>query len=73
MLAHSSARTIAPAVYPNLHCDVVRDFAAVIPLGRILNALIVLPAKVYRTRHDLVAAAKAKPGLSTLRRPVPGP
>lgn len=65
MLAHSSAHTIAPAVYPNLSYDVVRDFAAVIPLGSILNVLIVSPAKGYRTLHDLVAAAKAKPGSLT--------
>ena len=62
MLAHGSALTISPALYPNLSYDPARDFAAVVPFGITPNVLVVPPARGWKTVGDLVAAAKAKPG-----------
>jgi tripartite-type tricarboxylate transporter receptor subunit TctC len=62
ILAHGSAHTIAPALYPNLTYHPARDFAAVVPLGVSPSVLVVSPAKGFKTVGDLVAAAKAKPG-----------
>jgi tripartite-type tricarboxylate transporter receptor subunit TctC len=62
LLVTSAGHTIAPATFPNLSYDVVRDFAAVIPLGTTANVLVTSPAKGFKTAQELVAAAKAKPG-----------
>jgi tripartite-type tricarboxylate transporter receptor subunit TctC len=62
LLAHGSAHTIAPALYPQLGYDPVRDFVAVVPLGVSPSVLVVAPSKGYRTVADLVAAAKRRPG-----------
>jgi tripartite-type tricarboxylate transporter receptor subunit TctC len=62
LLAHGSALTISPALYPNLGYDAARDLAAVVPFGISPSVLVVPPAKGWRTARDLVAAAKAKPG-----------
>lgn len=62
ILAHGSALTISPALYPNLSYDPGRDFAAVVPFGIAPNVLVVPPARGWKTVGDLVAAAKAKPG-----------
>jgi tripartite-type tricarboxylate transporter receptor subunit TctC len=63
VLINSAAHTIAPALYPTLSHDPVRDFAAVVPLGIVPSVLVVSPAAGYRTVADFVAAAKAKPGV----------
>jgi len=63
MLVNSSAHTISPSLYPNLGYDPARDFVAVIPLGVSANVLVVSPAKRWKTVGDLVAAARAKPGV----------
>ena len=44
ILVNSSAHTIAPALYPKLSYDPVRDFAAVVPLGIVPSVLVVPPA-----------------------------
>lgn len=62
ILAHGSAHTIAPALYPNLTYHPARDFAAVVPLGLSPSVLVVSPAKGLKTVGDLIAVAKAKPG-----------
>lgn len=62
MLASGSAHTISPSLYPHLSYHPARDFAAVIPLGISPNALVVSPAKGFKTVGDLVAAGKARPG-----------
>jgi tripartite-type tricarboxylate transporter receptor subunit TctC len=62
ILVHSSAHTIAPAIYPSLSYDPVRDFAAVVSLGTSATVLVVSPSASYRAVADLVAAAKTKPG-----------
>lgn len=62
ILAHGSAHTIAPALYPNLGYDPARDFAAVVPFGILLSVLVVPPARGFKTAGEFVAAAKARPG-----------
>jgi tripartite-type tricarboxylate transporter receptor subunit TctC len=65
ILVHSSALTIAPSIYQNLAYDTVRDLAAVVPLGVSPNVLIISPSRGIKTVHELVSAAKAKPGSFT--------
>jgi tripartite-type tricarboxylate transporter receptor subunit TctC len=62
MLAHGSAHTIAPSVYPKLGYHPARDFAGVIPLGISAQVMVVSPTKGLKSVGYLVAAAKARPG-----------
>jgi tripartite-type tricarboxylate transporter receptor subunit TctC len=62
LLAHGSALTIAPALYPNLAFDPARDFAAAIPLGISPGVLVVPPDRGWKTVADFIGAAKARPG-----------
>ena len=62
LLAHGSALTIAPALYPDLAFDPARDFAAAIPLGISPGVLVVPPDRGWKTVADLIRAAKARPG-----------
>jgi tripartite-type tricarboxylate transporter receptor subunit TctC len=63
LLAMSSSYTIAPAVYKSLAYDAELDLQPVILLGSIPNVLVAAPSKGFRTLQDLIAAAKAKPGV----------
>jgi tripartite-type tricarboxylate transporter receptor subunit TctC len=65
ILVQSSALTIAPSIYQNLAYDTARDLAAVTPLGISPNVLIISPSRGIKTIHELVSAAKAKPGSFT--------
>jgi tripartite-type tricarboxylate transporter receptor subunit TctC len=62
LLVTSSAHTVAPFVHSDLGFDPARDLAAVTPLATLPTVLVVPAARGYSTVHDLVAAAKAKPG-----------
>jgi tripartite-type tricarboxylate transporter receptor subunit TctC len=62
LLVTSSAHTVAPFVYPSLPYDTARDLIAVTPLANLPTVLVVPASKGFRTVHDLVAAAKARPG-----------
>jgi tripartite-type tricarboxylate transporter receptor subunit TctC len=62
ILAHGSALTISPSLYPNLGYHPARDFAAVVPFGSSPNVLVVPPAKGWKTVGDFVTEAKARPG-----------
>jgi len=62
LLAHGSALTISPALYPDLAFDPARDFAAVIPLGISPSVLVVPPDRGWKTVADFIRAAKARPG-----------
>jgi len=62
ILAHGSALTISPSLYPNLGYHPARDFAAVVPIGISPNVLVVPPAKGWRTVGDFLAEAKTRPG-----------
>ena len=62
VLAHSSALTIAPAIFPDLTFDATRDLASVLMIGSGANVMIVSPARPWKTVQDFIADAKAKPG-----------
>lgn len=62
ILVNSSSHTIVPATYRQLSFDTMQDLRPVIPFGNVPIVVVVSPAKGYKTLHDLVAAAKAKPG-----------
>jgi len=62
LLAHGSALTISPALYPDLAFDPAKDFAAAIPLGISPSVLVVPPDRGWKTAADFIKAAKARPG-----------
>lgn len=65
LLLASSALTINPAVYAKVPYDIVKDFE---PVGLSMTTSLVLVASTklgIRSVHDLIAAAKAKPGTLT--------
>src|SRR6266700_120490 len=62
VLAHSSALTIAPAIFPDLSFDVTRDLASVLMTGSSANVMIVPISRPWKTVQDFIADAKAKPG-----------
>ena len=62
ILAHSSALTIAPAIFANLTFDATTDLASVLMIGSSANVMIVPPARPWKTVQDFIADAKAKPG-----------
>jgi tripartite-type tricarboxylate transporter receptor subunit TctC len=63
LLVQSSSYTITPITYPNTPYDTLRDLAGVTPLALLPQALVVSPAKGIASLPDLIAAAKAKPGV----------
>src|SRR3954468_8470747 len=63
VLVHSSSFASALSLYKTLPYDTFNDFAAVLPLGNSPTVLVVAPSKGYKTVADLIAAAKAKPGV----------
>jgi tripartite-type tricarboxylate transporter receptor subunit TctC len=63
ILAHGSAHTIAPALYKTLPYHPSRDFIAVVPVGISPSVLVVPPARNWSSAAELVAAAKARPGV----------
>src|SRR3954468_9383938 len=62
ILAHSSALTAAPALFPNLGYDAARDLASVLMLGSSPNVMITPMTRPWKTVQDFIADAKAKPG-----------
>lgn len=65
ILVNSAAHTIAPSLYSNLKYNPARDFAGIMPLGILPQAMVVAPSRGFKSVGDLVAAAKAKPGALT--------
>jgi tripartite-type tricarboxylate transporter receptor subunit TctC len=62
VLAHSSALTIAPAIFANLTFDATKDLASVLMIGESANVMIVPASRNWKTVQDFIADAKAKPG-----------
>jgi tripartite-type tricarboxylate transporter receptor subunit TctC len=62
ILAHSSALTIAPAIFPNLAFDAARDLSSVLMIGSSANVMIVPVSRPWKTVQELIGDAKAKPG-----------
>ncbi|HZP76362.1 MAG TPA: tripartite tricarboxylate transporter substrate binding protein [Pseudolabrys sp.] len=63
LLVNASAHTAAPALYPNLSYDAAKDFSGVAMFGNTPNVTVVAPARGFKTLGDLVAYAKAHPGV----------
>ncbi|WP_066731459.1 tripartite tricarboxylate transporter substrate binding protein [Cupriavidus sp. D384] len=61
--ASTASHAINPALNPKLPYDAVKSFTPVALLGTIPSVLIVGPNSPYKNVKDLVAAAKAKPGV----------
>jgi tripartite-type tricarboxylate transporter receptor subunit TctC len=61
-LVHSSAHTVAPALYPNLAFDAEKDLVPMSMIGSVPNVLIISPEKGIKTIQDFVAYGKANPG-----------
>jgi tripartite-type tricarboxylate transporter receptor subunit TctC len=62
LLATSHAISIAPWIVPNMPYDTARDLAGVLMVGQNGDVLIAPLQRGWKTVHDLVAAARAKPG-----------
>jgi tripartite-type tricarboxylate transporter receptor subunit TctC len=62
ILAHSSALTIAPAIFPDLTFDARRDLAGALMIGSSANVMIVPASRPWKTIQDFITDAKAKPG-----------
>lgn len=62
-LVHSSGHVVNPALYPKLPYDTLKDLDGVSPLASLPNVLVVAPAAGVKDVADLVARAKAKPGM----------
>jgi tripartite-type tricarboxylate transporter receptor subunit TctC len=62
ILAHSSALTAAPALFPNLGYDAAKDLASVLMLGSSANVMITPVTRPWKTVQEFIADAKAKPG-----------
>ena len=65
ILVAGSALAVVPSTIANLPFNVQSDLAAVGALANVPLVMVVQPAKGYKTIHDFVAAAKAKPGSMT--------
>jgi len=62
VLAHSSALTIAPAIFPDLSFDAGRDLKGVLMIGSSANVMIIPASRPWKTVQEFIADAKAKPG-----------
>jgi len=65
ILAAGSALAVVPSTMTNLSVDVQSDLTAVALLANVPLVMVVNPDRGYKTVHDFVAAAKAKPGAFT--------
>jgi tripartite-type tricarboxylate transporter receptor subunit TctC len=63
LLLHSSSLSSQVVLHKTLPYDPLRDFAPVIPFGISPSVLVAAPSKGFKTVADLVAAAKARPGV----------
>jgi len=62
VLLHSSSLSSLPIMHRKLPYDALKDFVGVALFGSQPTVLVTGPSKGYKSVHDLVAAAKAKPG-----------
>lgn len=62
LLIHSAGHLVNPAIYPNLSYDTLKDFSGVTPLAALPNVMVTSPDH-FKDVKDLIAQAKAKPGM----------
>lgn len=63
LLSVSSAHAVAPAIYEKLPYDAQRDLAGVSLSAVSKYVLVTSPSAGFRSTRELIAAAKAKPGV----------
>ena len=63
IMVHSSSHTVSPSTFKTLPFDTVTGFMGVTPIANIPNLLVVPIGSKFTNVNELVAAAKAKPGL----------
>jgi tripartite-type tricarboxylate transporter receptor subunit TctC len=63
MLVHSTSFSASYSLHKSLPYDTFKDFAAAVPLGFQPLVLVSAPTKPWKTLAELVATAKAKPGV----------
>jgi len=61
LMGSVASNAIAPAVYPKLPYEPLKDFVAVAPVGSMPHVLVVHPSLGVSTVRELIALAKAKP------------
>jgi len=66
LLVTSNAHTVNPSIYAQLPYDTLKDFTDIVPFTEQPNVMVVNTDAPYKTLADLVAAAKAKPGVINL-------
>lgn len=62
LLSVSSAHAIAPAIYPSLPYDTLKDLSGITQTGSSKYVLVAAPSQGWKSVKDLLAAAKARPG-----------
>jgi tripartite-type tricarboxylate transporter receptor subunit TctC len=62
LLSVSSAHAIAPAIYPKLSYDTLKELSGITQSGSSKYVLVVAPSLGIKSLNELLAAAKAKPG-----------
>jgi len=62
LLSVSSAHAIAPAIYPKLSYDTLKDLSGITLSGNSKYVLVVAPSLGIKSVGELLAAARAKPG-----------
>jgi tripartite-type tricarboxylate transporter receptor subunit TctC len=60
ILAHSSAITIAPAIFTELNYEATKDLSSALMIGYSANVMITSPSKPWTTAQEFIAAAKKK-------------
>ncbi|MET0520174.1 MAG: tripartite tricarboxylate transporter substrate binding protein [Burkholderiaceae bacterium] len=65
LLGTIATHAINPALMPKMPYNAAKDFAPVILLGKISNVLIVGPGEPAKSVKELIAQAKANPGVLT--------
>jgi tripartite-type tricarboxylate transporter receptor subunit TctC len=63
VLITASGHALGPSIYPNLPYDTLRDLTGITPLASLPNVMVVSPQRGWKNVGDVVAAAKAKPGV----------
>ena len=59
------ANTVAPALYPNLAYDPLRDFAWITNMAKVPIILVALQSSPVTNAKEMIAAAKSQPGKLT--------
>lgn len=63
LLVVSTGHVVNPVLYGNLQYDTLTDFSGVTPLASLPSVLVVGAGSPYKTVAELIAAARAKPGV----------